>query len=186
MTLDIVKEKNKTLRYTLTFIFLFVFILLYYSLPESKIVFPLLVMVNLISITFSLDMLKYSKIGLCEILDDKILIDISGKEKKYNFNELSHLLVDHNYFYPNHYFVKTNNDLKITLQKPDEEISFKVLITKRKEKLKFKNVLEKLYSSGINQIRENDINGTRSFLFKSNLSYNEIQDVKQKYNLSWY
>ncbi len=187
MTLDIVKEKDKTLRYSLAIIFLLVFFILYFSIPESKIVFLLLIISNLISLTFSFDKLKYSKIGFCKILDEKITIDINGEIKKeYNFTELSHLLIDHNYFYANNYFFKTNNDLKITLQKLDDEISFKVLITKRKEKIKFKNILEKLYKSGIIQIKEYDKNGSRSFLFKSNLSYNEIQDIKQKYNLSWY
>lgn len=185
MTLEIVKEKDKRIRKTLLSIFLIIALISSFSFSGNKIVFIFLIITNLILLTFSYDKFNFSKIGLLKVFEDKFLVEIDGEEQKeFYFNNLSLLRIEHNHFYSENYFVRVNNDLKITLVKPDEEFTLKVLV-KKKAKLKFKNFLEKLYSSKTIQIKEYNFDGSRSFLFRSNFSYNEIQDIKKKYKLSW-
>ncbi len=58
------------------------------------------------------------------------------------------------------------------------------LLIKKQEKEKFVQVLEKLYSKGI-RILERDELGAKYFLLKGNLTYNEIQSIKEKYKIAW-
>ena len=129
--------------------------------------------------------LKFKKTGELEILENKFVIEVEGSNRKeFKINELTKMLIHHNNFYITNPIIKTNNELRITFQKPDEEFSYKVYVKGKSAKDELKKALEKLYASGLN-IREYGTNGERSFLFKKNLSYQEIQEIKSQYSLSW-
>ncbi len=58
------------------------------------------------------------------------------------------------------------------------------LLIKKQEKEMFVQILEKLYTKRI-RILERDELGAKYFLLKGNLSYNEIQSIKEKYQIIW-
>jgi len=61
--------------------------------------------------------------------------------------------------------------------------SFNFILNESSKK-DFISLLEKLYLQNIN-IKEYSLLGSRMFLFKENLSFNEIQEIKNKYQISW-
>lgn len=184
MTIDIVKEMNKVLRFPFVLFILTVFIILYFVFSESKIIFLLVILTNIVSLIISIDFLKYRKIGKLRIFDDMIEVEIDESYKEFKFTEISKLKIDHNYFYRTNFFVKTWNAFNLIIGKSEEEYIYKLYIKGDKVKEQFKNVLEKLYQKGLN-VKEYDTNGQRTYLFKANLSYKEIQEIKHKYNLNW-
>jgi hypothetical protein len=74
--------------------------------------------------------------------------------------------------------------VRILIEAKEDFLQEYKLLIKKTDREIFVKSLEILYSRNIN-IRERDDIGAKYFLLKGNLTYNEIQTIKSKYNLVW-
>lgn len=184
MELSIVKENNMSLRIILAIIIAIAWTLLI-LLGDKKTILLVVAIQNLLFLLVNLDRLKFSRIGSFVLLKDEVIVDMpSIKKLNYNFSEIS-LMISHSNFYPESIFTKTNNFLSVSIQNPEKGITVLILFKNKKEKEDFKNKLEQMYINGV-IVKEFDTNGKRSFLFAKNLNYQQIQEIKKKYKISWY
>ena len=127
--------------------------------------------------------LLYIEYGYIDFNDDNIEIFIKDTEKKkvdIDSKIKLRLVIDDS---------KRNSFWKIYIVKIHFEYDnnylgeYKIFINKRYIE-RFKEVLDKYYSNKINLKEVNQL-GIKAFKLKWNLSYNEIQEIKNKYGLYW-
>ena len=185
MVLDIVEEKNDSIKIVVS-VFLFIGLLLIVIFNERTSFYAIMVFSGLFSIMRAIEGFSIRKVGMFTI-DEKFceLRRGSGDIIRYDYQNIKCVLIDH-YRYITGIFSTTQKIImKISIQQAEQELSFTVLIRSKKVKEELKAILKKLYENNV-CVREYDMNGSRSFLFQSNLSYKDIQDIKQEYNISWY
>ncbi len=184
MELEIVEEK-RTYYYRIFFLISIGLIIAFWLL-EYKILFITIPFIQfipfIVSPTFFYNNLGYAKIDL-----GKIDLNIKGKQ---------HLVFETNdniklrLFYDARKLNKWNRKIlskgavvRFQIEKDEEVYEYRMLLRKRRIN-DFLKLLEQFYANGID-IKERDSSGAKYFLFDGNLSYNKIQELKQKYKLSW-
>lgn len=185
MVLDIVEEKKDSTKVVVS-VLLFIGLLLIVLFNERTSFYAIMGFSFIFSLMQAIEGFSIRQLGVFTI-DEKVceLQRGPGEIIRYDYKDIKCVLIDH-YRYMTGMFSTTQKAImKITIQQAEQEISFTVLIRSKKVKEEFKATLKKLYENNV-CIREYDMNGTRSFLFRSNLSYNEIQNIKQEYNISWH
>ncbi len=185
MVLDIVEEKKDSIKVVVS-VLLFIGLLLIVILNERTSFYAIMVFSFIFSLIQAIEGFSIRKVGVFTI-DEKVCELQRGSEDiiRYDYHNIKCVLIDH-YRYMTGMFSTTQKVImKISIQQAEQELSFTVLIRSKKVKEELKVILKKLYENNV-CVREYDMNGNRSFLFQSNLSYKEIQDIKQEYNISWY
>jgi len=185
MVLDIVEEKKDSLRIVAS-VFLFIGLLLVVVFNERSSFYAIMIFSGLFSLIQSIEGFSIRKVGVFTI-DGKgcELQKGEGDIIRYDYQDIKCVLIDHYRYLPGMFSTTQKVIMKISIQQADQELSFTVLIRSKKVKEELKAILKKLYEKNV-CIREYDMNGSRSFLFQSNLSYKEIQEIKQVYNINWY
>lgn len=182
MKLPIIGYKNELLRKVfigLLFLALLLGASFYFAGNYFYLVFALCLII-------SWDTMFLYKPGNILFESDKIIISSKeGDNLSINHSDITCLLIDHLKQHYNFLFLRPNMILKITVQYQEKEISFQAYQNGQRVKLEFVKELQRLYKKGI-RVKEFDLNGNRCFLFKGNLSFNEIQEIKNEYNLTWY
>ncbi len=187
MTFEIVKiEKYGKFRFVLTIFVILSLILMLFSLfGNLKLFYSLLASTVMIVFIIIFDKLKYSKIGKINISENEFSLNLDGNCNHYNLDEFSSLHISHKQFYPNGSIIGANSILKLTFQKPETKFSFWIYLRNKNEKIKFVELLKRLYKTNI-EIRETNEKGERTFLFRSNLTYNKIKEIKDNYRINWF
>lgn len=186
MKLPIIEYRNDLLRNSLVAILFLglLYVVAFYG--EDRSIYAILAFSTSLSLILSIDSLVFRKTGIFKIESNSCEIDRMPIESfSINYSDITYLIIDHFKYHNSGFAFKSYLILKITIQYQDKEISFKVYQKGEDVKIDLINELKKLYKKGV-QVKEYDINGNRCFLFQSNLSYKEIQDIKQEYNISWY
>ncbi len=126
-------------------------------------------------------------IGELQIGDDFLRIKEEKRTTDFNINELSNIKIYFNgckeitdYNRNSTAFWKMNN---ISFTKDDKEFFYRFEIKTGKQHDDLKKVIQSWYNAQIN-FKEYSLN-QRSFLFKNNQTYKEIQEIKSKYNVEW-
>jgi len=187
MELPIIEHKNKIIRIILSSIVLVAYLLfLLNNRFDGNVLTFFFIFILLIKLIFSLDKLNIREIGKIKINEkDFSIINNNSTEKIiFNFKDFSKIFITKKTPLDLFYAGSLKIFLTITLQNTDKEITYNVLLKKSKMRKEFINKLKELYKNNLN-IKEFGSDGNRAFLLKSKLSYEEIQEIKKEYNLSW-
>lgn len=186
MSLDIIEEKNNYIEIVLGGL-LIIWLLLDVMFFKEKTSYAVMVFLSILTFLHTIEGFFVRKVGRFNINEKKCEVKRNtGEIIQYDLTDVKYILINQLYYLlSGSISAKSKIVLKISIQKYEREISFIVLLRGKKEKTKMILTLQKLYENNI-PVREYDMNGNRSFLFQTNMSYKEIQDIKQKYNLSWY
>ena len=185
MVLDIVEEKKDSIKIVVSIIF-FIGLLIAVIFDDRTSIYAIMVFSFIFSLIYTIEGFSIRKVGMFT-MDEKVceIQRGSGEIIRYDYENVKCVLIDHYRYMPGMFSTTQKVILKISIQQAEQELSFTILVRNKKVKEELKVILKKLYENNV-CVREYDMNGNRSFLFKSNLSYKEIQDIKQRYNVSWY
>ena len=185
MILDIIEKKQVAFfRIFLAVIFAVAIVYLLVN-NEEKQIFIILTFTNIMTLLFSFQNLHYKNVGKLNFnLEECIIEKLNTETRKIKFSET--VIVFEKYKIINGAFnINPSIMLNITFTNLESELSkYQVLLKGRKGKKLYLAFLEKLYEEGV-RVKEYDLNGNKSYLLKSNLSYKEIQEIKSKYNINW-
>lgn len=185
MGLDIIEERNNYIKIVLGAL-LIIWLLLDVIFNQERSSYAIITFFGILGILQTFESFSIRKVGRFSINEtDCGLKRNSGEILRYDYANIKYILIDQLRYLEGAFPSKSKIVLKISIQDSEKEISFIVLLRGKKAKEEMILLLKKLYENNIG-VREYDMNGCRSFLFRSNLSYEEIQDIKQNYNLSWY
>ncbi|NMB80566.1 MAG: hypothetical protein GYA14_01975 [Ignavibacteria bacterium] len=128
----------------------------------------------------------YQPIGKMEFEEENIIISTESKVviKNQDIISIKIFLSDPRRFNKSTKWIVKGWVLRIVIEAKEGFLNSYRLMLNREEKEKLTQVLEKLYLKGV-KIFERDELGAKYFLLKGNLSYNEIQSIKEKYKLVW-
>jgi len=182
---EIVKEENKVLRILLTTLVCLVLFALFFFLVKEEVSFLAGIIFNLASSFTFFEKLKYKKTGVFKITDSSIELKYDNSEKIIiNKKGISEMIICHKCFDSKNIFQRRSGGLIIDIINQGEKMTCKLYVRSRKNRELFKERLKELYKQSV-KIKEVDGNGIRSFLFKSNLTYKEIQRIKTEFNMNW-
>lgn len=128
----------------------------------------------------------YQKIGTFEFGDEQIIIT-AGSKIIINLDDIVSIKIfldDSRHYDKSTKWISRGWIIRLVIEAKDDFINKYRLLIKKDERDKFTSELEKLYARGI-RIRERDGLGAKYFLLNGNLTYKEIQTIKEKYNLTW-
>lgn len=184
MELDIVEEKNGTTKIVIT-LFIFIGLVLVSLFAEEKSFFAIMSFAVAFSFLQTIESLAIRKLGKFVINEEGCQLKRNnGENIQFPIGSIKCLLIDQNSYLTGIFSTTEKIILKISIQQEEAEVIVKVLLRGKREKEGIISTLKKLYKNNV-CLKEYDINGNRSFLFKTNLNYKEIQEIKKDYNLSW-
>ena len=185
MVLDVVEEKKDFIKVAVS-VLLFLGLLLIVIINERTSFYAIMVFSFMFSLLQAIEGFSIRKVGVFTI-DEKACELRRGSRDiiHYDYQNIKCVLIDHYRYLTGMFSTTQKVIMKISIQQAEQELSFTVLIRSKKVKEELKAILKKLYENNV-CVREYDMNGNISFLFKSNMSFKEIQDIKQEYNISWF
>lgn len=185
MKVDLVKESNPYSTGILFFILIVFLKLAVYG--NYKIFFLILIFFQVCIIAYQYG-IKFKKSGTAEFFDDCItIINSSTSQETISLNprtilELTYDLQQAKKLKGNSFTSRLFT--KIRIESPEGLIRIFPIVIRKKQRDEFTAALDTLNRKGV-QIKESDELGARCFLLRGNLSYNEIQQIKKEYNLTW-
>ena len=185
MNLDIIEEKSNYIKNILVGL-LIIWLIVDVMFNQEKSIYAIIVFLGVLGVFQVFESFSIRQVGTFRFNENYSEINKNTESiLRYEYTDIKFILIDQVRYLEGAFPAKSKIILKITIQTQEREVSFIVLLRGKKAKLEMIELLKILYKNNIG-IKEYDMNGCRSFLFRSNLSYNEIQEIKQEYNLSWY
>jgi len=128
----------------------------------------------------------FETVGWLDFRDDAIVLRLveSGREETFPFAEIERFEIHENE--SSQTWVPLGRlTHKIMLHAGETDTAYLFVLRSEREKQNFAAVLQRLYKAGVN-LREYDAYGSRRFLFRGNLSYADVQKLKEEYDIpSW-
>lgn len=185
MKADLVSERTP---YSFKIMFVILLISLKLTAFGEYKVFYFVIVLFLFSIIAYPYGIKYRKSGTAEFFDDCITIITSPASQEtisLNPRTILELTYDIQHAKKLKAISFTVGMLtKVRIESPEGLIRIFPIIIRKKQRDGFTAILDILYRKGV-QIKERDQLGTKCFLLRGNLSYNEIQQIKKDYDLTW-
>ncbi|MCL6097935.1 MAG: hypothetical protein M1391_05105 [Bacteroidetes bacterium] len=185
MILDIIEEKNNYIKIILVGLII-IWLFLDVIFNQEKSIYAIITFLGVLGVLQIFESFSIRKVGEFNINETYCGLNRNtGLTLRYDYSNIKHILVDQLRYLEGAFPAKSKIVLKISIQEYEKEVTFIVLLRGKKAKVEMTELLKKLYKNKIG-VREYDMNGCKSFLFRSNLSYKEIQEIKQEYNISWF
>jgi hypothetical protein len=181
MRVELIEERNyyKIFSFILTII---IIILLLADVLDIK-TYNLIVAIFLLPIViFGYSNLNYRIIGYLDLEDDKIIVTMTNDEKKEINLENVESIKLYEEEVEKYYFTK-EYILNFIIDNEERGQIFNIKLKERYLEL-FKKTIEQWYKKKFN-FREYSKTGEKIFLLKQNLSYIEIQKLKENYQINW-
>jgi hypothetical protein len=167
---------------------LLIIIFIYLKVDKNASYIVLVLFILVIGYTFKKKMIaSYNKIGRIEINQNEIIILINNQTNSFLLSDIRDLKIY--YFGYSGYRIgrrtsEGDENYLTFIDKYEKKQKFDFYLNSIEEKERLKELFGHWYKERF-KFKEYEFGKVRSFMFKSNLSYSEIQEIKEKYNIDW-
>jgi len=183
MRLDVIEERSNYIKIIFTGL-LIIWLLIDVTFNQGNSIYVIVMCFSIGGALELFEQLSIRKVGILTLNDTYCEVNKNiGETFHYDYANIQHIIIDQLRYLEGAIPAKSKIILKITIQELEKEKAFIMLLRGKKAKAEMTELLKTLYKNKVS-VKEYDMNGSKSFLFRPNLSYNEIQQIKREYNLS--